>query len=117
MELDDEIRKAVESIPGISVLVVFGSRARGTHRPDSDLDVAVLPDGTRGGSRWHLQADIAVALEHLSRSPEGRVDVVLLADGGALVSWIERTGEKEAQVRVRRVGPDDGWRRAVRLGA
>jgi hypothetical protein len=39
-------------------------------------------------------------------NPEGRVDVVLLADGGALVSWIERTGEKDAQVRVRRVGPD-----------
>ena len=39
-------------------------------------------------------------------NPEGRVDVVLLADGAALVSWIERTGEKEAEVRVRRVGPD-----------
>lgn len=38
-------------------------------------------------------------------NPEGRVDVVLLADG-ALVSWIERTGEKEAEVRVRRVGAD-----------
>lgn len=76
MELDDEIRKAVESIPGISILVVFGSRARGTHRPDSDLDVAVLPDGTLRGSRWHFQADIAVALADLS--PEGRVDVVFL---------------------------------------
>ena len=37
-------------------------------------------------------------------NPEGRVDVQLLADGGALVSWIERTGETEAAVRVRRVG-------------
>lgn len=39
-------------------------------------------------------------------NPEGRVDVQLLADGGALVSWIERMGETEAAVRVRRVGPD-----------
>ena len=78
MELDDQIRQAVESIPGISVLVVFGSRARGTHRPDSDLDVAVLPDGSHQGSRWHLQADVAVSLADLSSSPEGRVDVVFL---------------------------------------
>lgn len=26
-------------------IIVFGSRARGTHRPDSDADVAVLLDG------------------------------------------------------------------------
>ena len=28
--------------------IVFGSRARGTHRPDSDADVAVLIDGIPG---------------------------------------------------------------------
>jgi hypothetical protein len=39
-------------------------------------------------------------------NPEGRVDVQLLADGGALVSWVERMGKTEAAVRVRRVGPD-----------
>ncbi|MBW3571339.1 MAG: glycoside hydrolase [Gemmatimonadetes bacterium] len=39
-------------------------------------------------------------------NPEGRVDVVLLRDGAALVSWMERTGEKDAEVRIRRVSPD-----------
>lgn len=34
--------------------------------------------------------------------PAGRVDVALLADGSALVSWIERTGGDTAAVRVRR---------------
>lgn len=38
--------------------------------------------------------------------PAGRVDVALLPDGGALVSWIERTGGDTAAVRVRRVGSD-----------
>ena len=42
-QLDKDITRAVQNLPGISVLVVFGSRARGTQRPDSDLDVAVLP--------------------------------------------------------------------------
>jgi len=38
--------------------------------------------------------------------PAGRVDVALLRDGSALVSWIERTGGDTAAVRVRRVSAD-----------
>lgn len=38
--------------------------------------------------------------------PAGRVATVLLADGSALVSWIERTGDADASVRVRRVTAD-----------
>lgn len=39
-------------------------------------------------------------------NPAGRVDVVLLPDGAALVTWIERTGGDTAAVRVRRVARD-----------
>ena len=38
--------------------------------------------------------------------PAGRVDVALLRDGSALVSWIERTGGDTAAVRVRHVSAD-----------
>ncbi|HVH13228.1 MAG TPA: sialidase family protein [Longimicrobium sp.] len=38
-------------------------------------------------------------------NPEGRVDVEMLPDGGAVVSWMERTGQGEAEVRIRRVEP------------
>lgn len=38
-------------------------------------------------------------------SPVGRVDVIVLGDGSALVSWLERTA-KGGQVKVRRVRPD-----------
>jgi hypothetical protein len=38
-------------------------------------------------------------------NPIGRVDVVALNSGAALVSWLEKT-EKGAQVRVRRINPD-----------
>ena len=38
--------------------------------------------------------------------PAGRVDVALLKDGGALVTWIERIGGDTAAVRVRRVARD-----------
>jgi predicted nucleotidyltransferase len=63
-------------LSGVAVLAVFGSRACGAQRPDSDLDVAVLPDTTDSRARRYLQADLAVALAHLA--PEGRVDVILL---------------------------------------
>jgi hypothetical protein len=38
--------------------------------------------------------------------PAGRVDVVLLEDGSALVSWLERMEEDRSDVRVRRVSAD-----------
>ena len=38
----------------------------------------------------------------------GRVDVALLADGSALVAWVERTGGDGSDVRLRRVGPGGG---------
>jgi hypothetical protein len=38
-----------------------------------------------------------------SGNPAGRVDVKMLTDGSALVTWIERTGGSAAEVRVRHV--------------
>ena len=40
-------------------------------------------------------------------NPLGRVDVVRLRDGSALVAWMER-GPEVAEIRVRRVTPDGG---------
>jgi hypothetical protein len=41
-------------------------------------------------------------------SPAGRVDLLMLEDGSALVSWLERTGGEWAEVRMRHVTPDGG---------
>ena len=79
--LDEQVALATEAIPGIAALSVFGSRANGTARPNSDLDVAVLPAGDV--SRRHLQVSVAVALADLA--PEGRVDVILLDEAPELL--------------------------------
>lgn len=82
--LKDEITRRSEPIEGISSLLVFGSRARGTARPDSDLDVAVLPSlGDDPQARRRLQTRLAVALADLA--PEGRVDVVFLDEASDLL--------------------------------
>ncbi len=44
-------RTFVERVAGqfpVSGAILFGSRARGSHRPDSDADIAVLLRGRRG---------------------------------------------------------------------
>jgi predicted nucleotidyltransferase len=122
--LDEEILRAVHDLPGIAVLVVFGSRARGTPRPDSDLDVAVLPDSADSRTRRYLQADLAMALAHLA--PEDRVDVTLLDEAPEVLRQrIMETGRvllnrdseawKELRVRtMREYGDSEHYRRLYR---
>lgn len=45
-------------------------------------------------------------------APVGRVDVLMLADGSALVSWLERT-TKGGEVKVRRMSPDGSRHQAM----
>jgi hypothetical protein len=49
--------------------------------------------------------------------PSGRVDVELLADGEALVSWIERTAKDSSEVRARIVKADGTALPAVTISA
>jgi hypothetical protein len=46
----------------------------------------------------------------------GRVDVALLRDGSAAVTWMERVGTEGAEVRVRRVMPDGSRGAATVVG-
>lgn len=116
--LDEEILRAVEGIPGISVLVVFGSRAKGTARPDSDLDVAVLPESGDPKARRELLTSLAVALADLA--PEGRVDVVFLDEAndvlrqrvmetGRVLICRDRDAWIELRVRTMREYGDREW--------
>ncbi|HEU0013874.1 MAG TPA: sialidase family protein [Longimicrobium sp.] len=81
----------------------------------------VAADGQRVAVAWYTAArDTAVQLAFSTDAgatfgapvridagrPAGRVDVELLADGGALVSWIERGDGERAEVRARRVSAD-----------
>lgn len=72
----EAVRRFVASIAGrydIVEVIVYGSRARGTHRADSDADVAVL---LRGKHERLLSAKLAMA--------DAAFDVLL--DTGILIS-------------------------------
>jgi predicted nucleotidyltransferase len=86
----DELALAVEgwaeSEPLVRKVYLFGSRVRGTYRPDSDLDVAIelltLPDEDDPGTTWQREA------KRLRASIAGAAPVAidLLWYGGAIES-------------------------------
>ena len=88
-------RAAAEGTEGIAAAWLFGSVARGTARPDSDVDVGVLfredPPLTLAGYHFDLEADLQellllpVQLVVLNRAP---VDLAfrVLRDGKLLVN-------------------------------
>ena len=82
-DLDRKVIEAISTFDEVSVLVIFGSRATGRPRPDSDLDIAVLPVSTDAVSRRLLQSRLAVALA--DQAPAGRVDVVFVDEAPDLL--------------------------------
>jgi predicted nucleotidyltransferase len=83
MQEDETLLRALAGIPALSAVAIFGSRAGGSPRPDSDLDIAVLPAERHPWPRRKLQARIAAALAHVA--PEGRVDVVFIDEAPELL--------------------------------
>lgn len=120
--LDDQIVRLAESVPGVSALMIFGSRASGSPRPDSDLDIGVLPDSGDPQARRRLQSQLAVELADLA--PEGRVDVVLMdevpdllrqriLETGRLLICRDPAGFQDLRVRTMREYGDREWVRRL----
>ena len=68
----DVLRRVLESEPDVVNALLFGSRARGTERPDSDVDVAV--ELTHGAARdVRSLGGLAARLESAAGRPVGLV--------------------------------------------
>ena len=60
---DPDLRPLLDRVPGVAAVYLFGSRAGGVARPDSDLDLAVLPPRPLGAvERFDVQEALAAAL-------------------------------------------------------
>ncbi len=81
MEITDEIRLGIAEIAenfGISLVVLFGSVAAGTDRPDSDVDIGVrFKDGDPGISR---SLDVQGELSNLFRGRDVHLAILDHAD-------------------------------------
>ena len=82
----DRITRLLDEMPVVRLAVVFGSAARGTENPGSDIDLGVSWVTGRDGPA----PDLAVALE---RAAGRRVDLVTLDDSPPLLRFeIARDG-------------------------
>jgi predicted nucleotidyltransferase len=50
-----QLKSALANIKGLEKAVVFGSRATGKHKPNSDVDVALYGDGVGFGAIFDLE--------------------------------------------------------------
>ncbi|MDB4963568.1 MAG: hypothetical protein JWP01_3567 [Myxococcales bacterium] len=56
MDLDAALIKELQRVPGVHTVILYGSRARGTETPESDIDVATFADvaeTTRDARLWN----------------------------------------------------------------
>lgn len=81
--VEDRIGEVLQRHPDVLVAYLFGSTARGTARPRSDIDVAVLlrEDGSVLERRLALMADLAEAMG------TNRVDVVVLNEAPVALAY------------------------------
>ena len=89
--LRDRVRVFFEAVPAALAVYVFGSAARGTEGPGSDVDVAVLfdesPPSTLMGPRLSLEGRLAATIGR-------QVDLVVLNTAAAdLVHRVLRDGD------------------------
>ena len=80
------IARRLRDEPMVHAAWLFGSRARGTERPDSDIDVAVLIDDARAATPARLKDAIWHLGPVLARDvPSERIDLVILNGAPALL--------------------------------
>jgi predicted nucleotidyltransferase len=83
-ELDGGLAEILADFPEVACAWVFGSRARGEARRDSDLDLGLLLR-TRGKSAKDVYESVLTLAARAERLVGGaRVDVVLLEDQGPI---------------------------------
>ena len=104
--LEARIAQAVAVVDGVGTVALFGSHATNRARPDSDLDVAVLPTKADPACRRRLVSRVAAALAGLA--PGGRVDVVLVDEAPELLR--QRIFEHGRLVMQRNPADRRAWR-------
>lgn len=78
----ETIRRVLAGGPPVRLVVVFGSAARGALRPDSDLDVGIVPSDPELPLAEEL--DLQARLERACARP---VDLVRLDRASTLLRW------------------------------
>ena len=77
-----KLREILQHGPPLRLAILFGSRARGNARPDSDVDIAILP----ADPAFSLSQELALAGE-LEQAVGAPVDLVRLDQARPALRW------------------------------
>ena len=92
--LVEKITAIVEKLPNLKLLILFGSRARGEHKPDSDWDFAVLYGERSDRKDISSLLKIYTLLEQAFEIPDDKIDVVDLKECSPILAhYVARDGQ------------------------
>ncbi len=107
--MEAQLRSELARVPGLDVAYLFGSFARGTAGPSSDIDLALLfarpPASTLEGQPYGLEADLTerfgrpVQIVVLNNAPVDLVERILRE--GRIVLENSRSHRIQFEVRTR----------------
>ena len=91
---------------GARRLVLFGSRARGDHRPDSDIDLAVYDMPPQNRARFHLAAEelptlLKLDISHITEDTDPKFLANIEKDGVLLMGTFSEKYDKLTQAVAR----------------
>lgn len=81
----DGVTRALAGRRGVEVALLFGSRARGEHRPDSDVDLAVLGNVDRLAMAAELSQALGQEVEVIDLAAAGYPLLTAIVEDGILV--------------------------------
>src|SRR5215217_7290197 len=81
MSLEDLLRQSAASLPEVRLAVLFGSTARGTAGPRSDVDLGVLLDPDTPDARLRVEVELGRAVGDRS------VDLIFLKEAPPLLRF------------------------------
>lgn len=88
------LRQLVAALPGVRLVVLFGSTASGRRRAGSDVDLGVVADGSFG------DADEAELARRLALAAGTEVDLVRLEAASTVLRWQVTTPTSRPRWRI-----------------
>jgi len=85
----EAIRRILAEVPAVKKAVIYGSRAKGTHRPGSDIDLTLFGDGLD----LDILGRIAARLHESPIPYQVDLSIFELIDHAGLREHIQRVGQ------------------------
>lgn len=84
----EQLRRVFARYPDIEQVIVYGSRAKGTHRPGSDIDLTLV-----GDLDWQTFHELEIELDDLLLPYQIDLSLLSQIDNPDLKAHIERIGQ------------------------